>query len=126
MRRTLGAVSIAAGLALSSGAASASAATKPNPITVQTKTRGVGAHPILQWKPVDGATRYVLSVNAKRGAPYWSWTGDSTRVRFGGGPIDAPDQAGGAALTREMRWFVVAFDDTGTVLAASKPRAIAP
>jgi hypothetical protein len=130
-RRMFLTLAMSAGLVVGHAALGAAAATKPATkpatITVRTATHGAGPHPVLAWKPVHGATRYLVSVNTKPGAPYWSWSGDTTKVRFGGGPLDTPKTAPtGATLTHQMRWFVVALGDDGRVLAASKPRPIAP
>ncbi len=125
-RRTLAAIALCFGLVGAPCALPAAAATKPAAITLKTATHGGGAHPVLRWKRVPRASRYLLSVNTVKGAPYWSWTGTESKVRFGGGPLGSSRRAGGAALTRKMRWFVVAFDDSGVILAASKLRSIAP
>jgi len=127
IRKALLAVALSTGLLSSLPALPAAAAKNPATITIKTKTHGVGAHPVLQWKRVTGAHRYLLSVNTIKGAPYWSWMGSTTKVRFGGGPLNSPKRGStGAELKHKMRWFVVAFDDTGNILAASKPHQIAP
>ena len=95
-------------------------------ITQTTKKTSAGRHPVLRWKTVSGAARYLLVVQTAKGDPYWSWSGTDTRVRFGGGPVDAPKDGPGATLTRKMVWFVVAFDDAGAILASSAKRSIAP
>jgi hypothetical protein len=91
-----------------------------------TKKQGAGPHPVLGWKAVAGATRYLLVVQTPKGDPYWSWSGTETRVRLGGGPLDAPKNSPGATLTRKMVWFVVAFDDSGGIIASSAKRKITP
>jgi len=91
-----------------------------------TKKQGAGHHPVLRWRAVSGATRYLLVVQTPKGDPYWSWSGTETRVRFGGGPLDAPKNSPGATLARKMVWFVVAFDDAGGIIASSGKRTIAP
>jgi hypothetical protein len=95
-------------------------------IAQTTKKRGVGPHPVLRWKAVEAATRYLLVVQTPKGDPYWSWQGTETRVRFGGGPLDAPRNSDGATLTRKLVWFVVAFDTDGSIIASSAKRKIAP
>jgi hypothetical protein len=97
-----------------------------DPVTLTTKQTEAGPHPILKWKPVDGASRYLLAVQTPNGDPYWTWSGTETKVRFGGGPLDAPKNTEGATLTRKMVWFVVALDDAGTLIASSEQRKIAP
>jgi hypothetical protein len=127
IRRALLAVALSAGLLSALPEIPAAAAQHPATITIRTKTHGVGAHPVLQWNRVPGARRYLLSVNTTHGSPYWSWTGSTTKVRFGGGPLASSGRgATGAALEHKMRWFVIAFDDTGNIVAVSKPHAIAP
>jgi hypothetical protein len=127
IRKALLAVAFSAGLLGALPALPVAAAQSPATITIKTKTHGVGAHPILQWKRVPDAHRYLLSVNTTKGEPYWSWTGSTTKVRFGGGPLASPGRgATGAVLKHKMRWFVIAFDDAGNIVAVSKPRLIAP
>jgi hypothetical protein len=91
-----------------------------------TKKQDAGRHPVLGWKAVSGAARYLLVVQTPKGNPYWSWEGTENRVRLGGGPLDAPNNSPGATLTRKMVWFVVAFDEAGAIIASSAKRTIAP
>lgn len=111
--------------------ASASTARKPvfpnaKPINLTTKTKHVGAHPILRWKAVGGVTTYVVVVQTSQGAAYWSGRTTDSRLRFGGGPLDAPKDAGAAELAKKMKWYVLGLDDAGDVVAASAQRAISP
>ena len=109
----------------------ASTASKPvisgtKEIHLSTKTDGVGAHPILRWKAAPGAATYQVVVQTPKGTPYWAARTTETKVRFGGGPLDAPKKTEGAALTTKRMWFVLGLDDAGAVVAASAKRPISP
>jgi hypothetical protein len=95
-------------------------------IKLTTRTTDAGPHPILKWKKVRDAEQYQVVVQTPKADPYWMWRGSETRVRFGGGPLDAPKKTEGATLTRKMVWFVYALDAEGDILASSSKRKIAP
>jgi hypothetical protein len=123
---------IACSLALMAATASgALAAPKPvfpdvKVISLRTATSDAGQHPILRWKSVNGVTTYVVVVQTAKGAAYWSGRTTETKLRFGGGPLTAPKDAGAAELTKPMKWYVLGLDDAGDVVAASAKRRIAP
>jgi hypothetical protein len=94
-------------------------------IRLVTTTTGAGSHPTLQWKPVRDAVEYRVVVQTPKGDPYWTWRGTETRIRFGGGPIDASKRTEGATLTGKKVWFVVAFDANGDAIGSSSKRKIA-
>jgi hypothetical protein len=127
-RRAIALVLLAGGLALTMPGTAVAAPVIPGTETIAlvTKKDGVGPHPVLRWKSVPDAAHYLLVVQTPKGDPYWSWQGAATRVRFGGGPLDAPERSEGASLTRKMVWLVMAFDDGGAVIASSAKRAISP
>ena len=93
-------------------------------ITLSTRKDDAGPHPVLRWKPVGGAAQYVVVVQTPKADPYWIWQGPETRVRFGGGPLDADDATEGAELVGTKVWFVLAYDDGGTLVASSAKRPI--
>jgi hypothetical protein len=95
-------------------------------LALRTPTDDLGAHPILRWKAVADADHYLVVVQTPKGAPYWTWQGADTRVRFGGGPLDAPEKSAGARLDKKKVWFVIAYGADGTVIASSAKRALAP
>jgi hypothetical protein len=95
-------------------------------ISLKAKQNGAGAHPRLRWDDVEGATEYVVLVTRANGKPYWATSGAETEVRFGGGPLDAPDDSAGAALTKKMSWQVMAYDADGALVGSSSERPIAP
>lgn len=90
-----------------------------------TTAGSVGAHPVLSWEGVDGATEYQLSIVLDDGTPLWAWSGPETSVALGGGSDALPDDTPGARLDGPAHWDVVALSD-GTVIAASAPTAAAP
>ena len=129
--RCVSQTAVALSLLLLAGPAAASVASRPviedtKEITLTTKNDDLGAHPILKWKKVRGATTYIVVVQTPKGAPYWTWQGAETRVRFGGGPLDAPEETEGASLTSKKMWFVIAEDADGSIIASSDKRDIAP
>jgi hypothetical protein len=128
-RRT--AAVVACSLALLVATPEAATAGKPvfpgaKPINLTTKTKGVGAHPILRWKAVGGVTTYVVVVQTAKGSGFWTGRTPDPELRLGGGPLDAPSQAGAAELTKKMKWYVLGLDGAGDVVAASAKRAISP
>jgi len=70
--------------------------------------------------------RYLVVVQTPKGDPYWTWQGEETRVRFGGGPVGAAQTSDGASLTKKLVWFVVGLDAEGLSVASSPKRPIAP
>ena len=93
-------------------------------IRLVTKTTEAGSHPVLRWKPVADSVEYRVVVQTRKGDPYWTWQGAETRVRFGGGPLDAAGRTEGAALSGKKLWFVVAFDASGAIVGSSAKRKI--
>jgi len=127
-RRAAATIGLVCGLTLVTPAVATAAPVIPDTTTIKltTKQSDAGPHPTLKWQAVDAAARYLLVVQTPKGDPYWSWQGIDTRVRFGGGPLDAPKNTEGATLTRKMMWFVLAFDDAGDLVASSAKRKLAP
>jgi hypothetical protein len=95
-------------------------------IKLATKTTHAGPHPLLQWKPVTAATGYLVVVQTPKGDPYWTWQGGDTSVLLGAGAPTSPKQSEGASLVRKMRWFVIARNADGSIVASSAKRPIAP
>jgi hypothetical protein len=95
-------------------------------IKLSTPTQDVGNHPVLRWRKVKGAALYVVVVQTPKGAPYWSWQGEATKIRLGGDSDDVVSNSEGASLERRMVWFVAALDGDGIPIASSARRTIAP
>lgn len=81
--------------------------------------------PEFTWEPIDGAMRYQLVVIDDDG-PIWAWTGSTTAVRLGGFDTERPTGFPGPDVTDTTRWSVAALDKTGTIIAISDARALAP
>ena len=82
-----------------------------------------GPHPMLEWDAVAGADEYWLVVLDGDGVAYWSWTGEGTTVRFGGG--DNPELNQTAVLYEPMTASVAAVAG-GTIIAISDVTALEP
>ncbi len=95
-------------------------------IVVTNPQTGNGERPLLAWQPVDGATRYSLTLAEPDGAVYWAWTGASTSIWLGGQHDEPPADAAGPVLLDELVMRVVAVDASDTIIAASAPTPIAP
>ncbi len=83
-----------------------------------------GPHPVLTWRPIDGATSYWLVVVDSDERPYWAWTGEASSVRVGGGSSGALNQT--AAIHEPMSWRVGAFDDAGVLVGLSERGTLSP
>ena len=82
-----------------------------------------GPHPVLEWDAVAGADEYWLVVLDGDGVAYWSWIGEGTSVRFGGG--DNPELNQTAVLFEPMTASVAAVS-SGTVIAISEVTELEP
>lgn len=94
-------------------------------IELLTPVAGSGIRPLLEWAPVEGASYYMVVVDAPDGSPYWTWTGGATAVHVGGDPVLADDRPG-PSIIDGMTWGIVALDDEIVPIAYSERRAIAP
>lgn len=94
-------------------------------ITQLTATSGGGARPLLEWEPVDGATEYVVIVFDADAQPYWSTITDRTATHVGGAEA-LPEGTDGPEIADGYSWAVYADDDSGTPIASSPSRPIAP
>lgn len=94
-------------------------------ITQITPTEGGGFRPVLEWTAVEGASLYLVAVQAPDGRLYWAWRTEDTSVPVGGLPRLEED-AFGPAVSRGMTWSVIALDTDGAVVGASAVRPIAP
>ena len=95
-------------------------------VKLLTAKQGGGIRPVLRWKPVPGATSYLLVVQDKQGRAYWSWQGTATEVPMGGGEKPSKPGSGGPRVAKGYRWIVSAFGADGELLAISKRRPISP
>ncbi len=95
-------------------------------ITVTTPPVGNGEHPVLSWNPVAGAARYSLTLSEPGAAAYFAWTGTTESMTLGGSVEERVADAAGPILLTELVLRVVAFDETGAIIAASAPTPIAP
>ena len=82
-----------------------------------------GPHPVLVWDAVPGAAEYWLVVLDADGDAYWSWSGEGTTVRFGGG--DSPELNQTAVLFEPMTATVAAIAD-GAIIGMSEATLLAP
>lgn len=74
--------------------------------------------PTLAWSTVPDAVDYQVVVRDPDGAPYWSWIGETTSIRFGGGELSASQP--GPRVSPGSTWSVVAWADDGSVAAVSE------
>lgn len=132
MRHRLASMLVSAALGTSVFVATApSAVAKPAipgvsaEITLRTPEDGVGRHPTLRWKAARDAESYVVVVQTRKGDPYWTWQGDKTSVRLGGGKATKRSTQGAELAGRHV-WFVLGLDADGAVVAASAKRPIKP
>jgi hypothetical protein len=86
---------------------------------------GVGDAPLFSWDPVDGATRYFVSVLGPEG-PLWGWQGEETQIYFGGLPIERPAGWAGPNLVAGSCWSVFARGADGHVMAVSEFLPVSP
>lgn len=94
-------------------------------IELLTPVAGSGIRPRLEWASVEGASHYMVVVDAPDGSPYWTWTGEATAVHVGGDPVLEDDRPG-PSIIDGMTWGVVALDDEIVPVAYSERRPIAP
>lgn len=96
------------------------------PIELLTPTENAGHYPKFEWRPVPGASRYLLLLMDDNGRAYWAWEGSKTAVFLGGSEEAPAEDRVGPILLRPMRWMVVAFNAAGKPIASSPIRPIAP
>jgi hypothetical protein len=84
-------------------------------------TTGAGPAPVFEWRPVDGARDYRLSV---RGPAFrsWAWAGPETSVRYGG----VTEGQSGPTIIPGTHWSVAALGADGSLLALSELRPVSP
>ena len=75
---------------------------------------------------MNGAANYSLAVLSSDDIPLWAWLGTTTDVILGGWSEPPPPEAPGPLITTPSKWFVVAYDASGTPIANSDFRPIAP
>jgi hypothetical protein len=80
-----------------------------------------GRAPTFEWRAVDGAVAYRLSVLGPD-APSWGWQGQATSVRYGG----VAEGVSGPSLLPGSWWSVAALGADGGVVAASDMRPVSP
>ncbi|NOH12362.1 MAG: hypothetical protein HND51_12015 [Chloroflexi bacterium] len=95
-------------------------------IEILTPTEGVGLKPLFEWRPVTGATNYLLVLQDALEQTYWTWRGSSTSIYLGGVATAPPEDAAGPVLQTDMTWAVVALDAGDNVIASSRLRSISP
>jgi hypothetical protein len=80
-----------------------------------------GPAPVFEWRSVDGAATYRLSV---RGPDFrnWAWAGSGTSVRYGG----VTDGQAGPTIIPGTVWSVAALGADGSILALSGLRPVSP
>jgi predicted small secreted protein len=94
-------------------------------IELLTPTSGGGIRPTLEWASVEGAAHYIVSVRTPEGEGYWAWRTEDTSVPVGGLPR-LNEQAAGPSIAEGMKWFVVALDESDSIIAVSNHRPISP
>lgn len=80
-----------------------------------------GPAPVFEWRSVDGAAAYRLSVRGPD-ARTWAWAGSETSIRYGG---VAEGQAGPTIIPGTV-WSVAALGADGSILALSGLRPVSP
>jgi hypothetical protein len=82
---------------------------------------GAGPAPLFEWRPIDGASKYRLSV---RGPDLrsWAWAGATTSVRYGG----VTEGQAGPTIIPGTFWSVAALGGDGSLLALSELRPVSP
>lgn len=84
-----------------------------------------GDAPLFSWQPVDGATRYFVSVLGPDG-PLWGWQGEEPQIYFGGLPFERPPGWAGPDLVAGSCWSVFARGGDGHVIAVSELLPVSP
>ncbi len=84
-------------------------------------TTAAGPAPVFEWRSVDGAQAYRLSV---RGPDFrsWAWVGSDTTIRYG---AITEGQAGPTIIPGTL-WSVAALGGDGSILALSELRPVSP
>jgi len=84
-------------------------------------TTAAGPAPVFEWRSVDEAEAYRLSV---RGPDFrsWAWVGSETTIRYGG---VVEGQAGPTIIPGTV-WSVAALGRDGAILALSGLRPVSP
>ncbi len=85
---------------------------------------GGGVRPLLEWEPLSGAVRYVVTVYAETGGPYWAAETVDPSLQVGDPAL--PDDAMGPKIADGYAWSVFAFDDSDRLIASSELRTISP
>ena len=80
-----------------------------------------GPAPVFEWRTVDGALAYRLSVRGPE-TRTWAWSGPETSVRYGG----VAEGQSGPTIVPGSRWSVAAFSGDGSLLALSELRPVSP
>ena len=80
-----------------------------------------GPAPVFEWRGVDSAVAYRLSVRGPE-IRTWAWSGPETSVRYGG----VAEGQSGPAIVPGTVWSVAALRGDGSVLALSELRPVSP
>jgi len=80
-----------------------------------------GPAPVFEWRTVDGAHAYRLSIRGPE-TRTWAWSGPETSVRYGG----VAEGQSGPTIVPGSRWSVAAFSGDGSLLALSELRPVSP
>ncbi|MEN8039940.1 MAG: hypothetical protein ABFR95_00370 [Actinomycetota bacterium] len=94
-------------------------------IVLDNPTSGGGSMQELAWGSVNDGVRYDVVMFDSLGDLYWSWSTVETSV-FMGGVETTLENPPGPQILEGMTWFVLAFDESGGLVAQSEVRAIAP
>jgi hypothetical protein len=84
-------------------------------------TTGAGPAPVFEWRPIDGASKYRLSVRGPE-LRSWAWAGAATSVRYGG----VTEGQAGPTIIPGTFWSVAALGGDGSLLALSELRPVSP
>jgi hypothetical protein len=82
---------------------------------------GAGPAPVFEWRPIDGASKYRLSVRGPE-LRSWAWAGATTSVRYGG----VTEGQAGPTIIPGTYWSVAALGGDGSLLALSELRPVSP
>jgi hypothetical protein len=80
-----------------------------------------GPAPVFEWRGVDNAVTYRLSVRGPE-IRTWAWSGPETSVRYGG----VSEGQSGPTIVPGTVWSVAALGADGSLLALSELRPISP
>jgi hypothetical protein len=82
---------------------------------------GAGPAPLFEWRPIDGASKYRLSVRGPE-LRSWAWAGAATSIRYGG----VTEGQAGPTIVPGTFWSVAALGGDGSLLALSELRPVSP